>query len=111
MPLTIGRKIVKGMACLAVMSTVRQEGRDPRPLWLGDFIAAHGRTLMGKQPSLEVGVTHYHIPPNHRRAGIGVRLTNVKQSLKRGWPRGDVAVHDGCEDRVRSQERQADFPQ
>ena len=36
---------------------------------------------MGKQPSLEVGVTHYHIPPNHRRAGIGVRLTNVKQSL------------------------------
>ena len=31
-------KIVKGMACLAVMSTVRQEGRDPRPLWLGDFL-------------------------------------------------------------------------
>ena len=42
---------------------------------------------MGKQPSLEVGVTHYHIPPNHRRAGIGVRLTNVKQSLGRP-PRG-----------------------
>ena len=37
---------------------------------------------MGKQPSLEVGVTHYHIPPNHRRAGIGVHLTNVKQSLE-----------------------------
>ena len=48
---------------------------------------------MGKQPSLEVGVTHYHIPPNHRRAGIGVRLTNVKQSLVR-WQRGEpVTAH------------------
>ena len=37
-------KIVKGMACLAVMSRVRQEARDPRPLWLGELITAHGRT-------------------------------------------------------------------
>ena len=36
---------------------------------------------MGKRPSLEVGVTHYHIPPNHRQTEIGVHLTNEKQSL------------------------------
>ena len=49
-------KIVKGMACLAVMSTVRQEGRDPRPLWLGDFIAAHGRTRWGNSPVWKLGL-------------------------------------------------------
>ena len=36
---------------------------------------------MGKRPSLQVGVTHYHIPPNHRQTEIGVHLTNEKQSL------------------------------
>ena len=30
---------------------------------------------------MEVGVTHYHIPPNHRQTEIGVHLTNEKQSL------------------------------
>ena len=49
-------KIVKGMACLAVMSTVRQEGRDPRPLWLGDFIAAHGRTRWRNSPVWKLGL-------------------------------------------------------
>ena len=41
---------VKRVAYLAVMSTVRQEGRDPCPLWLGEFIAAHGRTRWGNGP-------------------------------------------------------------
>ena len=44
---------------------------------------------MGKRPSLQVGVTHYHIPPNHRQTEIGVHLTNEKQSLS---PEIDIIV-------------------
>ena len=42
--------IVEGEACAAAMSPVRQEGRDPSPLLLGEFIAAHGRTRWGNGP-------------------------------------------------------------
>ena len=42
--------IVEGVACAAAMSPVRQEGRDPSPLLLGEFIAAHGRTRWGNGP-------------------------------------------------------------
>src|SRR3954451_278505 len=39
--------IVEGMACAAMMCPVRQVGRDPSPLWLGEFVAAHGLTPWG----------------------------------------------------------------
>jgi hypothetical protein len=42
--------IVEGVASLAMMGAVRQEGRDPCPLLLGEFIAAHGGTREGDAP-------------------------------------------------------------
>ncbi len=90
--------IAKRVACLAVMSTVWKEGSDPCPLWLGEFIAAHGRTRWGNGLVWKFGVTHYHIPPNHRQTEISVRLTNEKQSLGAGeaanWPGATKAVSE-----------------
>src|SRR5947209_1943873 len=43
-------RLIKRVARRAVMSPVRQEGRDPVPLLIGEFIAAHGRTRWGNGP-------------------------------------------------------------
>src|SRR3954471_16619699 len=51
-----GTGIGERMPCRAVMSPVRQEGRDPSPLWLGEFIAAHGRTRWGNGPAWRSGL-------------------------------------------------------
>jgi hypothetical protein len=44
-------RIVEGAACLAMVSTVRQERSDPCPLLLGEFVAAHGRARRGVSPA------------------------------------------------------------
>ena len=49
-------RIVERVACLAVMRTVGHEGRDPCPLLLGEFIAAHGRTRWGNGPLKSLGL-------------------------------------------------------
>ena len=100
-------KIVKGMACLAVMSRCGKRARSASTV-ARRFHSGAWSDSMGKQPSLEVGVTHYHIPPNHRRAGIGVRLTNVKQSLDSLSPRRLAAcVGQAAYDRARRAETTA----
>jgi hypothetical protein len=42
--------VAKGVAGPPLRSTVRNEGHDPSPLWLGEFRAAQGRTRGGNGP-------------------------------------------------------------
>jgi hypothetical protein len=42
--------IAEGATGPTTMRPVRQEGSDPSPLRLGEFIAAHGRTRRGNGP-------------------------------------------------------------